>query len=61
MTSFSLTSLIVVGSLHKLYNTPMANVLLGLIYFDKFSFLTVQTKKFPIFSMTSKLVKKLAC
>ena len=44
MTSLSLTSLNVVGSLHKVYNTPLANVLLGSIYFDK----TVQTKKFSL-------------
>ena len=47
-TSFSLTSLIVVESLHKVYNTPLANVLLGLVYFKKFSSLTVQTKKFSL-------------
>ena len=28
------------------YRTPLANVLLGLNYFDKFSLLTVQTDKF---------------
>ena len=43
---FTLTSLNVDGSLHKVYNAPLANVLLGSIYFDKFSLLTLQTKKF---------------
>ena len=46
MTSLSLTSLNVVGSLHKVYYTPLTNVLLGSIYFDKFSLLTIHTKKF---------------
>ena len=61
---FSLTSLNVVGSLHKVHNTPLANVLLGSIYFDKFSLLTGADEEvftLPIFSMTSELVTKLAC
>ena len=64
MTSFSLTSLNVVGSLHKVYSTPLANVLLGSNYFDKFSLLTVTDEEIltlPIFSMTSAIVEKLAC
>ena len=44
----SLTSLNVVGSLHKVYKSPLANLLLGSIYFDKFFFVdrTYRRKSF---------------
>ena len=44
---------------YKVYNTLLANVLLGSNNFDKFSLLTVQTDKFSVF--TSALLEKLVC
>ena len=63
-TSFSLTSLNVVVSFHKVYNTPPANVLIGLNLLLQVFFVDLTDEEvftLPIFSVTSELVEKLVC
>ena len=67
MTGFSFTSLNVVVCRHDTYTKCSTDrwltYLLGSIYFDKFSLVTVESDKFYFanFFMTSALVEKLAC